>query len=86
MNKISRLARISDAPPVISPKPYSSYKADIRAKRLLPVRPTLNELVYRNRLQPLRLDSLRSIIDTKVKVAQEVQYIHDISAFSFRQQ
>lgn len=86
VNKISRLARISDAPPVISPKPYSSYKADIRAKRLLPVRPTLNELVYRNRLQPLRLDSLRSIIDTKVKVAQEVQYIHDISAFSFRQQ
>jgi len=86
INMRSRISRNSDNPPEILPKAYSSYKADIRAKTFVPVRPTIDELVYRNRLQPLRLDSLRTILDTKVKVAEQVQYIRDMSAFSFRQQ
>lgn len=85
-NYASRLDRASRNVPVDPPPAYSSYKADIRAKLFKPVRPTLDELVYKNRLHPLRLDSLRTILDTKVKVAQEVQQINDLSAFSFRQQ
>jgi len=85
-NYLSRLARNSNNVPVDPPTPYKSFKASIRAKTFQPVRPSLDELVYKNRLQPLRYDSLRTIIDTKVKVAQEVQRTYDTSAFSFRQQ
>jgi len=85
-NRASRLDRNSRNVPVDPPAAYKSYKADIRAKTFYPVRPTLDELVYKNRLHPLRLDSLRTILDTKVKIAQDVQRIKDNSAFSFRQQ
>jgi hypothetical protein len=85
-NSLSRLDRNSRSVPVDPPPAYKSFNADIRAKTFQGIRPTLDELVYKNRLAPLRLDSLRTITDTKIKVAQEVQHINDISAFSFRQQ
>lgn len=84
-NSLSRLDRNSRNPHVNPPDAYNSFKAGIRATTLPPVRPSLDELVFKNRLAPLRLDSLRTITATKVKVAQDVQHINDISAFSFRQ-
>jgi len=85
-NRLSRLDRNSRNPPIIPPNPYTSFQANIRAKTFQPIRPSLDELVFKNRITPLRLDSLRSIVDTKVKVAQVVQEIKDKSGFSFRQQ
>lgn len=85
-NSLSRLDRNSRNVPVDPPPAYKSFNADIRAKTFQPVRPTLDELVLKNRLTPLRLDSLRTVTATKLKVAQDVQHINDISAFSFRQQ
>jgi hypothetical protein len=84
-NRLSRLDRNSRNPPVNPPNPYKSFQANIRAKTFQPIRPSLDELVFKNRITPLRLDSLRSIVETKVKVAQEVQEIKDKSGFSFRQ-
>jgi len=84
INYISRLERNSRNVYAEPPQAYSGFKADIRAKTLNPVRPTLDELVYRNRIQPLTLDSLRSISAVDVRVAQEVQEISDKSGFSFR--
>lgn len=85
-NSASRLDRNSRNAHVPPPAAYKSFNAGIRAQILPPVRPSLDELVNKNRLTPLRLDSLRTITATKIKVAQEVQNINDISAFSFRQQ
>jgi len=84
INFISRLERNSRNVYPEPPPAYSGFKADIRAKTLIPVRPSLDELVYRNRIQPLTLDSLRSISAVEIKVAQEVQKINDKSGFSFR--
>jgi hypothetical protein len=85
-NYASRLDRASrnvfqDPPPA-----YASFKAGIRAKNNIPSRPSLQELVLRNNLQPLRLDSLRTLSATDVKIAEEVQKIRDTSAYSYRQQ
>lgn len=85
-NLASRLDRNSRSVPVDPPPAYKSFKADIRAKTFQPIRPSLDELVFKNRITPLRLDSLRTIMDTNIKVAEEVQRIYDTSAFSFRQQ
>jgi len=85
-NSLSRLDRNSRNVPVDPPAAYKSFNAEIRVKTFQPVRPTLDELVYKNRITPLRLDSLRTITATKIKVAQNVQQIKDNSAFSFRQQ
>jgi len=85
INTISRLDRNSRNVPVDPPAPYSSFKAGIRAKTFIPVRPSLDELIFKNRLNPLRLDSITSTDQMKVRVAQQVQRIKDISAFSFRQ-
>jgi hypothetical protein len=82
----SRLDRISREVYPLPPPAYNGFKADIRAKILEPVRPSLDELVYNNRIQPLRLDSLRTILDNKIKVAQEVQRVKDQSAASYRLQ
>jgi hypothetical protein len=68
------------------PPVYNKFKADIRAKTITPIRPTLDELVYRNRIQPLRLDSLRTVCAVNIKVAQNVQQISDKSEFSYTQQ
>jgi hypothetical protein len=84
-NYISRTNRTSRNVYVGPPPAYTGFKANIRANNIIPIRPSLDELVYRNRIQPLRLDSLRSISAVEVKVAQEVQQITDNSAFSYRQ-
>lgn len=85
-NALSRLARNSAAPPSRQPEPYSSYKADIRAKTFIPVRPSLDELVFRNRISPLTLNSINTIEEFNIKVAQQVQYINTRSGHSFMQQ
>ena len=85
-NMLSRLDRNSRNPPVIPPKPYTYFKATTRTTPFQPLRPSLDELVYKNRITPLRPDSLRTVLDTKIKVAQEVQELKDKSGFSFRQQ
>lgn len=84
-NHISRVNRVSRGLYIGPPPAYNGFKAGIRANTLVPIRPSLDELVYRNRIQPLRLDSLRSVSEVIVKVAQEVQEITDNSAFSYRQ-
>jgi hypothetical protein len=84
-NMLSRLDRNSRNPPVIPPKPYTYFKAPTRTTPFQPLRPSLDELVYKNRITPLRPDSLRTVLDTKIKVAQEVQELKDKSGFSFRQ-
>ena len=85
VNSISKLDRISNNVYPEPPPAYTGFKAGIRANTFIPVRPSLDELVYRNRIQPLKLDSLKTISEVKIKVAQEVQQIKDNSAFSFRQ-
>jgi hypothetical protein len=85
-NYASRLDRNSRNVPYSSPPKFSSYNADIRAKMIKPIRPTLETLVRRNRLHPIRLDSIRTVDAMNIKVATNVQHINDISAFSFRQQ
>ena len=85
-NMLSRLDRNSRNPPVIPPKPYTYFKATTRTTPFQPLRPSLDELVYKNRITPLRPDSLRTVLDTKIKVAQDVQELKDKSGFSFRQQ
>jgi hypothetical protein len=85
-NYASRLDRASRNVPYSPPAAYSSYKAEISAKTFKPIRPNIDELVYKHRLHPLRLDSIRSVEEMKLKTAKYVQHINDISAFSFRQQ
>uniref|UniRef100_A0A6C0AMD2 Uncharacterized protein n=1 Tax=viral metagenome TaxID=1070528 RepID=A0A6C0AMD2_9ZZZZ len=85
VNYASRLDRNSRNVPQDPPSAYNSFKAEIRAKTFIPVRPSLDELVFKNRIQPLRLDSLRTLPDVLKKVTQEVQEIKDNSRFSFRQ-
>lgn len=86
INTVSRLNRNSRNPPVDPPQPFNSFKANIRAKLFKPARPTLEELIYMNSPTPLRLDSIRTITETKVQVAKEAQRVKDISITSFRQQ
>ena len=85
-NYTSRLDRASRNVFSGPPQAYDGFKAAIRANTIVPIRPTLDELVYRNRIQPLRLDSLRTIPAVTLKVAQGVQQLNDNSAFSYRQQ
>jgi len=85
-NAASRIGMLSRNIFPLPPPAYSGFKADTRATISLPNRPSLNELVFRNRIEPLRLDSVRTINATNVKIAQEVQQINDMSIFSFRQQ
>ena len=84
-NYLSRLDRHSREP-LLELKAYKPFQAEIRAQTVQPVRPTLDELVYKNRITPLVTNSMATIIDTKVKVAQEVQRIKSASGFSYRQQ
>lgn len=82
----SRIDRLSRNVYPLPPPAYEGFKADIRAKMITPIRPSLNELVFRNRITPLRVDSLRTISATNIKVAQDVQQIKDSSTYSFRKQ
>jgi len=84
-NYLSRLDRHSREP-LLAPVAYRPFQAEIRAQTFHPVRPSLDELVYKNRITPLVTNSMNSIIETKVKVAQEVQRIKTASGFSNRQQ
>lgn len=84
-NNLSRLDRNSRNP-LFELKAYKPFQAEIRAQTLEPVRPSLDELVYKNRITPLVLNSMRSITDTKVKVAQQVQRIKSASGYSYTQQ
>jgi hypothetical protein len=84
-NYLSQLDRHSREPR-FEPISYKPFQADIRAQTFQPVRPTLDELVFKNRITPLVTNSMKSITETKVKVAQEVQRIKGASGFSYRQQ
>jgi hypothetical protein len=84
-NYLSRLDRNSRNP-LLEPIPYKSFQAEIRAQTFQPVRPSLDELVYKNRITPLIPNSMPTILDTQVKVAQQVQRIKSASGFSYRQQ
>jgi hypothetical protein len=85
-NLVAKLNRASRNVYIDPPVAYNGFKAEIRANLPVPIRPPLDELVYLNRIQPLRLDSLRTISAVNIKVAQEVQKILDNSVFSYRQQ
>jgi hypothetical protein len=84
-NYLSRLDRNSRNP-LFELKAYKPFQAEIRAQTFHPVRPSLDELVYKNRITPLVTNSMASITETKVKVAQQVQRIKTTSGFSYRQQ
>jgi hypothetical protein len=84
-NYLSRLDRNSREP-LLQLKAYRPFQAEIRAQTFQPVRPSLDELVYKNRITPLVTNSMASITETKVKVAQQVQRIKTASGFSYRQQ
>ena len=82
----SLLQRLSKDGIPSPPKPYNSFKAGIRAQTLPPIaNPNIQQLIERNKIQPVGLNSLRTISDTQLKLAQNVQYISDQSKFSFRQ-
>ena len=85
-NNLSKLNRTSRNVYIGPPAAYTGFKAEIRGNIPVPIRPTLDELVYLNRIQPLRLDSLRTVRAVEIKVAQEVQKVLDNSVFSYRQQ
>jgi hypothetical protein len=85
-NIISRNARLSKNAPSNPPPAYESFQADIRVKTFTPVSTRLDELLYKNKLNPLRLDSLQTVLATKIKVAQQVQQIKDASRYSYREQ
>lgn len=84
VNYASRLYRNSRGVYPSPPTAYSSFKADIRANTFVPIRPSLDELVFKNRIQPLRLDSVTTISDSREKVIQSVQQILENSRQSFR--
>ena len=84
-NYLSRLDRNSRNP-VFELKAYKPFQAEIRAQTFQPVRPTLDELVYKNRITPLVTNSMKSITEAKVKVAEQVQRIKSASGFSYKQQ
>jgi hypothetical protein len=85
-NNTSKLNRTSRNVYTGPPTAYTGFKAEYRANIPVPIRPNLDELVYLNRIQPLRLDSLRTVRAVEIKVAQEVQKVLDNSVFSYRQQ
>lgn len=85
-NIISRNHRLSNNVPVDPPPAYQSFQADLQVTRSIPVNSKLDSLLYKNILDPLHLDSLSTVMATKIKVAEEVQQINDASAFSYRQQ
>jgi hypothetical protein len=81
----SRVNRASRNVVQLPPPAYNGFKADIRAKTFVPIRPSLDQLVFNNRIQPLTLDSLRTLPAYMKKVTQNVQEIKDNSRFSYRQ-
>lgn len=84
-NYLSRLDRNSRNP-LFELKAYKPFQAEIRAQTFQPVRPSLDELVYKNRITPLVTNSMPTIAATQIKVAQQVQRIKSASGYSYRQQ
>jgi hypothetical protein len=80
----ARIARISASAPLRAPEAYSGFKAEIRASQTPVIRPSLENLISRHSIKQLRQDSLRTVAETQVKIAEEVQFTRDISRASFR--
>lgn len=85
-NNTSKLNRASRNVYIGPPAAYTGFKAEYRANLPVAVRPSLDELVYLNRIQSYRVDSLRTVSAVDIKVAKDVQKMIDGSAFSYRQQ
>jgi len=85
-NNLSKLNRTSRNVFIGPPQPYTGFKAEYRANLPVAVRPSLDELVYLNRIQSYKVNSLRTVSAVNIKVAQNVQKMIDNSAFSYRQQ
>lgn len=83
-NDMARVARLSASAPVRAPEAYSGFKAEIRATQTPVIRPSLENLISRHSIKQLRQDSLRTVAETQVKIAEEVQFTRDISRASFR--
>ena len=81
---LERIARLSANAPIRPPEAYSAFKAEIRATQTPAIRPSLDKLISRHCIKQLRQDSVRTVVDTKVKAAQEAQFIRDMSRASFR--
>ena len=86
INRISRIDRNSRNVPVDPPPAYKSFQAGIQAKVGISLRPTLDNLVFRNSLDPQGLNSLTTILATKIKVAEEVQRTKEQSILSYKKQ
>lgn len=80
----TRVARLSASVPLRPPEAYSGFKAEIRATQTPVIRPSLENLISRHSIKQLRQDSLRTVAQTQVKIAQEVQFTRDISRESLR--
>jgi hypothetical protein len=80
----ARVTRLSASVPVRQPVAYSGFKAEIRATQTPVIRPSLENLISRHSIKQLRQDSLRTVLETQVKIAEEVQFTRDISMQSFR--
>jgi len=80
----ARVARLSASVPVRPPEAYSGFKASIRATQTPVIRPSLEDLISRHSIKQLRQDSLRTVLETQVKIAEDVQFTRDISMQSFR--
>ena len=81
---LERSARLSANAPIRPPEAYSAFKAEIRATQTPAIRPSLDKLISRHCIKQLRQDSVRTVVDTKVKATQEAQFIRDMSRASFR--
>jgi hypothetical protein len=80
----ARIARLSASVPVRQPEAYSGFKATIRATQTPVIRPSLEDLISRHSIKQLRQDSLRTVLETQIKIAEDVQFTRDISMQSFR--
>ena len=80
----ARIARLSASVPVRPPEAYSGFKADIRATQTPVIRPSLEDLISRHSIKQLRQDSLRTVLQTQIKIAEDAQFTRDISRESLR--
>jgi hypothetical protein len=85
-NSISRTNMVSRNIHPLPPPAYNGFKAAIRANTFVPIKPSPEYHVFRDKIPILNLNSLKTISATNIKVAQDVQQIKDMSIYSFRQQ
>jgi hypothetical protein len=79
----ARVARLSASVPLRPPEAYSGFKAEIRATQTPAIRPSLENLISRHSIKQLKQDSLRTVAQTQVKIAEDAQFTRDISRQSF---